>query len=332
MARKQSMKAVVTGGGGFLGKALCQALLAGPASHVVSISRGSYPELEKIGVEHHRLNLAKDADQLREIFQDAEVVFHTAAKVEMWGAYPDFYRVNVLGTKNVINACRQAGVPYLVYTSSPSVIADGTNLCNVDETYPYAKNYKANYPKTKALAEQAVLEANDEKLATCSLRPHLIWGPGDTNLIPTILDRAKKKKLLRIGPGKNLVDTTYIDDCVEAHLLAAAALKNNPDSRGQAYFISQGEPVPLWDFVDQVLARSGLAKLNRSLGIGAAHKIAAVLEGLSKLFPFLGEPRLTRFLVEEMSTDHHFNITKAKSLLGYSPAVSISEGLERTFS
>ena len=245
------MKCLVTGGGGFVGKALCERLVADGHS-VSSLSRGSYPELEQLGVKHLKVDIGDD--QSFPSFSDFEVVFHTASKVNMWGDRGEFERTNVQGTKNVIEACLAGAVKALVYTSSPSVIAKDHDACEIDESTPYPSNFMADYPRTKSIAERLVLQANGaQELSTCALRPHLIWGPGDRNFVPTILERAKAGKLMRVGDGSNLVDVSFIDDCVEAHVLAASTLLKDglkSPAAGKVYFISQGEPVKLWEWID----------------------------------------------------------------------------------
>ena len=323
-------KYVVTGGGGFVGSAIVRALLK-EGHEVIAIARGHYPELESIGAKTRRLDLTKEAFRLEEIFQNTDAVFHVAAKVDMWGDYQSFYEANVLATRSVVAACIASGVQRLIYTSSPSVIADGRDLNGIDESYPYPQKYLANYPKTKAQAEREVLAANSNKLWTIALRPHLIWGPGDNHLVPTIIERARLGKLIRVGDGKNLIDVSYIDDCVQAHLDALKALDANPSSRGKAYFISQGEPVNMWQWIDEILVLNGIEKIKKNIPSKLAYFLAWVLECISQIRPGKPEPLLTRFLVKEMYTSHYFDISAAKKELGYLPKYSIKEAMEVTF-
>ena len=228
---------VVTGGGGFVGKALSRALRQ-QGQEVLSLARGSYPELAAEGIQSAQVDLSSDIASWWELLKGAHGVFHTAAKVDMFGRYDGFYRTNVVGTEHVIAACCKAGVPNLVFTSSPSVVHDGSDLCGIDESYPYPKHFDAYYPATKARAEQLVRAANSSGLRTVSLRPHLIWGSGDTNLVPTVVARARAGRLTQVGDGSNLVDFSYIDDCVQAHLCAMRALEDRPDQvGGKVYFI-----------------------------------------------------------------------------------------------
>ncbi|MDA2935019.1 NAD-dependent epimerase/dehydratase family protein, partial [Acidobacteria bacterium AH-259-D05] len=230
------MKALVTGGGGFLGGAIVQGLLRKNYA-VRSFSRGSYPALESMGVEVFQGDLA-DGERIQGACHNCDVVFHVAAKTGIWGEYQRYYQANVVGTENVIAACRLQGISRLVYTSSPSVVFDGRDMQGVDERVPYPQRYKAAYPETKATAEQKILEANDDGLATVALRPHLIWGPGDTHLIPGIIARGRAGKLRRIGKNLQLVDFTYVDDAAAAHLLAAANLSPGSSISGRVFFIT----------------------------------------------------------------------------------------------
>jgi 2-alkyl-3-oxoalkanoate reductase len=321
---------VVTGGSGFVGKALCLRLLQSGAQ-VRSISRRDVPELRSAGAQVHRLDLTSDHDQLSQVLKGADVVFHTAAHVKMWGRYDDFFRSNVLATRALLDASRRCGVSRFVYTSSPSVIANGGDLRGVDETIPYPARHMAWYPETKAIAEREVRAAHGSDLRTVALRPHLIFGPGDTNLIPTILDRARAGRLIRIGKRETLSDFTFIDDCVSAHINASAALDASPHCGGRAFFVSQGEPTPLWAFINRALSLAGMPPVSRSIPIGIAKGVASLLEGVCTILPGAPEPPLTRFLVCEMSTDHYFNIESTRKALGFTPSVTVEEGLRRTF-
>ncbi len=312
-----------------MGSALCRAL-ARAGHQVISVARGRYPQLEEAGIGCVRADIGESLEKNYADFEGAEAVFHAASKVSMWGDYREFKRANIDGTGNIIRMCRACGIENLIYTSSPSVIADGSNLRGVDESYPYPRRHHAYYPATKAEAERLVLSENGAALRTVALRPHLIWGPGDTNLIPTILKKAKSGKLIRIGSGENLVDTTYIEDCVSAHLKALDAIKTNPVCRGKAYFISQGEPVKLWQWIDQILERNGLPAIRRAVPLKAALAAACAMEWWAGITG--GEPLFTRFLVSEMATDHYFDISAARRDLGYQPLCTVAEALDRTFS
>lgn len=322
---------VVTGASGFVGKALCFALLR-RGHRVRAVSRRPVLDLEAAGAESWRTDLSESPQKLAPILDGAEAVFHVAAHVGMWGRYDEFYRHNVTATQNLLSTGARLEVPKFIYTSSPSVVADGTDLCGIDESYPYPSRHTAFYPRTKAIAEREVLAADGVRgMRTVALRPHLIFGPGDTNLIPTILRRAAAGRLVRIGDGTNLSDFTYIDDCVGAHLAAFDSLSRNPGCAGRPYFVSQGEPMGLWDFVERVLVLNGLPPIERSLPKSFAYAAAVLFEAGARFLPGEREPLLTRFLVCEMATSHFFSIDRARSELGFTPTVTVEEGLRRTF-
>ena len=318
------MRALVTGGGGFLGQAIVRGLLGRGAS-VRSFSRHDHAELHTLGVEQLQGDLF-DADAVARAVQGCEMVFHVAARPGLWGEYEDYHRPNVVGTQNVIHACRRHGVQRLVYSSSPSVVFDGRDMEGVDESVPYASRFEAHYPRTKAIAEQAVRAANDAQLATVSLRPHLIWGPGDNHLLPRLAARARAGQLRRIGSRPNLIDTVYVDNAAEAHLLAADRLSPGSPIAGKAYFISQGEPVPLWDMVNRLLEAVGAPPVTRSIPAPLALALAWGFETAHRLARNPREPRLTRFLVHELAAAHWFDISAARRDLGYAPRIDIGDG------
>ena len=320
------MLALVTGGGGFLGQAIVEQLVA-RGDRVRSFARGRYAALERRGVECLQGDV-RDADAVRAACDGIDVVFHTAALAGIWGPWKDYYTINVVGTHNVIDACRAQRVGRLVFTSSPSVTFDGTSQEGVDES-ALPSRWLAHYPHTKALAEQAVLAAADDRLATCALRPHLIWGPGDRHLIPRLMARASAGQLRRVGDGTNRIDMIYVDNAAQAHLTAADALAPGSPVVGRAYFISQGEPVRCWPWIDQILALAGLPAVERSISLPAAWRIGAVLEAVYAALRLKGEPRMTRFLAAQLGTSHYFDIGRARRDFGYEPSVSTAEGMRR---
>jgi nucleoside-diphosphate-sugar epimerase len=322
---KSSDKVLVTGGGGFLGGAIVRQLVK-RGFRVTSFSRRNYTELEAMGVDQIQGDIS-DSTAVEQAFRNVDLVFHVASKPGVWGDYMAYYRTNVIGTRNVIAACKQHSVSRLIYTSSPSVVFDGSNMEGADESVPYPEKYHAHYPKTKAMAEQAVIAASNTRLKTIILRPHLIWGPRDNHLVPRIIERSGR--LIKVGDGKNLVDTIYIDNAADAHIQAADRLEKNYHLSGRVYFISQDDPIPLWEMVDNILKTAGLAPVRRSISRNTAWMIGAVLEIVYKTFNISGEPRMTRFLADELSTAHWFDIKAAKKDLGYSPKISMEEGLLR---
>ena len=325
MVDKGSKKVLVTGGGGFLGGAIVKRLVQSKDT-VVSFSRNLYPKLSSLGVRQIQGDI-RDKSAVEAALQGIDRVFHVAAKTGVWGAYSEYHDINVAGTENVISGCLEENVSGLVYTGSPSVVFDGTDMEGVNESVPYPPRFSAHYPKSKAMAEQSVVDASQKGLKTIVLRPHLIWGPEDTSLVPRIIARAKR--LVRIGNGDNLVDTVYIDNAADAHILAADRLEENPQLSGKIYFISQGVPIPLWEMINRILAAAGLPPVTRSISKRAAWTLGAVIEGIYKLLKIKREPHMTRFLAEELATAHWFDITAARTDLGYVPAVSIEEGLKR---
>jgi nucleoside-diphosphate-sugar epimerase len=316
---------LVTGGGGFLGSAIIR-MLATRGDAVRSFSRSRYPHLEALRVDQIQGDLA-DAESLQQACRGVDLVFHVASKTGVWGPYNAFHQANVVGTRNVLNACRTSGVRHLVYTSSPSVVFDGSDMEGVDESVPYPQTYHAHYPRTKAMAEQLVRDAAGSTLRTITLRPHLIWGPADNHLVPRIIQRARRLRI--IGEGKNKVDTIYVDNAAHAHILAAEKLIDRPQLSGRVYFISQDEPIGLWDMVNAILAAADLPPVKRRISVASARRIGGLLEWAYRTFRLPGEPQMTRFVAEELATSHWFDIRAARKDLGYRPQISTEEGLLR---
>ena len=324
----------ITGASGFIGGKIAERLL-GEGRRVRVLARQPLPALEKLGAEIVLGDLDNSAALLRGS-TGAGTVFHVAGHVGVWGPAQDFFRVNVDGTRHVIAACRAAGVSRLVYTSSPSVVYHGGDLSGVDESVPLCTQAPCAYPTSKAAAEQLVRAAHSPELATVSLRPHLVWGPGDKNVVPRVLALARRGRLKIIGPGKNRVDVTHITNVVEAHLLAEQALSTChiiDDKRpgggkagGQAYFITNGEPVVLWDWINQVLRGLGRPEIQKHVALGTAYFAGGVLEALWRILPLQGEPPMTRFVAKELATDHWFDISAARRDLGYVPLLTVAAG------
>lgn len=322
------MISLVTGGGGFLGRYLVELLVA-RGHRVRSLARGRYDFLDALGVEQHQGDL-RDAVAVFAAAKGVDVVFHTAAIASIFGKWQTFYGTNYLGTLNVLEACLHHHVGKLIYTSSPSVTFDGSDQRGIDESVPYSKRFLAYYPQTKALAEQTVLAANGVGgVATCAIRPHLIWGPRDQHLIPRLLERARQNKLLRVGAGTNLVDMTYVENAAEAHLQAAEALGPGSPVGGRAYFLSQGEPVNCWAWIDEILALANLPQVKRSISARTAYAVGAVFETAWRVLGRTDEPRMTRFLAAQLATDHYFDISAAQRDFGYVPRIPTDEGMRR---
>ena len=327
--KRETEHVLVTGGGGFLGKAVVKKLVS-RGYRVTSFSRNYYPKLDALGVRQIQGDI-RDVTAVDQAVKNHELVFHVAALPGVWGDYDAFYGINTKGTLNILAACLTHKVPRLIYTSSPSVVFDGSDMEGIDESAPYPDHYEAAYPETKALAEKAVRAAGQvtdgKGLATISLRPHLIWGPGDNHLVPRILARARR--LRRVGTGENRVDTIYIDNAADAHILAADRLKNQPDLSGKVYFISQGAPIRLWEMVDRILAAGNKPPVRKTISAKAAYRLGAVMEWIYRGARLQGEPPMTRFMARELATSHWFNIEAAKKDLGYQPQMTLEEGLKQ---
>ena len=318
-------KVLVTGGGGFLGKAVVKKLLAQHCD-VTSFSRQYHRSLEPMGVSQIRGDLT-DAAAVSSAVKGMDTVFHVAAKPGVWGPYADYFAVNVTGTRHVIDACLAWKVARLIYTSSPSVVFDGSDMENADESAPYPQTFLAPYPETKARAEKLVRQAAGQGLAVIILRPHLIWGPEDNHLVPGIIRRAGRLKI--VGRTDDLVDTIYVDNAASAHVLAARKIQENPSLSGNIYFISQDDPVSKWEMANAFLAAAGLPPITARVSAGTAYAAGWFFEKSFHLLGIAREPPMTRFVAKELATSHWFDISRAKKDLGYYPEISTKEGLKR---
>ncbi len=320
------MKVLVTGGGGFLGSHICKQLRF-RGHDVVSIARNRYPALDQIGVRQVLGDISA-FDPMLNATKGCDAVIHTAARAGIWGSLADYSTTNIGGTVSVLGACDMNGVRKMVYTSSPSVVHSGADIENGNESLPYAAEFKAHYPATKAAAERLVLQANGPNLATVALRPHLIWGPGDNHLLPRLVQRARAGKLRFIGPSKK-IDTVYIDNAVQAHMDALDQLEVGAACAGKAYFISQGQPIALDEMVNKLLKAVGLPAEQRRVSIRMATAAGFLYEQWYRLTNNRNEPPMTRFLAEQLSSAHWFNIGAARRDLGYQPKVTLAEGMVR---
>lgn len=322
------MKALVTGAGGFLGSHIVKQLVE--QGHAVrALCRREYPALRGLDVELAQGDL-RDREAVVAACRGVDAVFHAAAVPGIWGPWKRYYESNTLGTQHVVEGCRMHGVPRLVYTSSPSVTFDGSDQCGVDESAPYPSGWLCHYPHTKALGERHVLDSSGrDGLLACSLRPHLIWGPGDPHLIPRLIARARSGRLRRVGDGTNRIDIIYIDNAAAAHLQAAEALKPGSPVAGRAYFLSQGEPVNCWDWINEVLALADVPPVRKSISLPAAWKLGTAMEFTWRLLHLPGEPPMTRFLAAQLARSHYFDIARAKCDFSYRPQVSTEEGMRR---
>jgi nucleoside-diphosphate-sugar epimerase len=323
------VRILITGMGGFLGGALSHRLLE-QGHQLRTLSRRPLPDWEGLGVEVLRGSL-EDAQSVLQACQGMEQVFHVAAKAGVWGSFSEYWDSNVEGTRNVLQACHTHGITRLIHTSSPSSTFDGKDCLGADESKPYPEHFLNYYSETKAAAEKLVKAANGQHgLATVSLRPHLIWGPGDPHILPRVVRMSDLGRLKRVGPGDNLVDITYVDNAVEAHLCAARDLSLSSPQAGKAYFISNGAPVRLWEWVDEVLRGLGRRPVNSHISTAKARLAGGFLEWLYRTLRLPGEPPMTRFVACQMGTSHYYDISASERDFGYRPVVGFEEAMERT--
>jgi nucleoside-diphosphate-sugar epimerase len=321
------MKILVTGGGGFVGSHVIERLLARGYA-VRSIGRSSQPQLEAQGVEVVCGDLA-EASAVSAACEGVDAVFHVAARAGVWGSWDSYYQPNVIGTRNVVAACQQQGVGRLIYTSTPSVVFNGQPIRGGDESLPYGKNWLCHYAHTKAIAEEEALAANSESLKIVALRPHLIFGPGDPHLLPRVIASVQAGRLKIVGDGRSRVDVSYVGNVADAHLNAFDALTAGTGA-GQAYFISQGESVELWPWVNSILEGLGHAPLTTKIPLPVAYAVGALCEGLWKVLGRRDEPPITRFVAVELAKDHYFDISAARRDLGYLAHTPMAEALNQT--
>ncbi len=320
-------RVMVTGGGGFVGSAVVRKLVA-DGIEVGIIGRRQYPDLAKLGVAIHSGDI-RDRDFLIKACKSCDTVIHVAAKTGIWGPLSQYHDINVTGTQNVIDACKANNVSNLVYTSTPSVVFDSGDLCGVNEKTLYPKKFLCNYARTKVEAEKLVLAADSSVLNTTALRPHLVWGPGDTNLIPRLIQQGRSCQLKKIGDGRNLVDISYIDNVANAHILAAKNLVGYGSAKGKAYFISQGEPVNLWNWINKFFRRIDVPVVEKSISYRKAYWAGFLLEKIWQFRKDEREPPMTRFLAGQLAKSHWFSMDNAIKDLGYTPTVSNQEGMHR---
>nr|BDT28225.1 NAD-dependent epimerase/dehydratase family protein [Bacteriovorax sp. HI3] len=326
----KSTKVLVTGAGGFLGSYIVRDLKE-RGYEVYSFSRKKYKNLDDLGVIQRQGDLG-NYDDVEAALEGIDAVIHTASQVGMWGRYDDFYKTNVTGTDNIIRACHKHHIKKCVYTSTPSVAFGEESLKGVDESIGYPERYLSIYAETKAIAEKKVLMANNGILSTVALRPHLIFGPGDLNLVPRVVEAARAGRLKIVGDGENLVDVTYVENASLAHVMALEKLEANSPIAGKAYFLGQG-PIKLWDFTNELLVRSKLPPITKKVPFRIAYTVGLMIEmGLKLVGKYDIHPPMTRFVALQLGKSHYYNHHNLEHDLGFKPKYSIEEGLDKLFS
>ena len=322
------MSNLVTGGGGFLGRYLVEQLVArGEPVRVFCRSEPGCLGLE--GVSWFRGDV-RDAEAVAEACRDILTVYHCASVPGIWGPWSLYESINVQGTRNLISSATNAGATRFIYTSSPSVVFDGSDMIDADETTPLAHSFLCPYPRSKSIAETDVLGANGSHgLATVALRPHLIWGPRDNHLLPRLIQRARQGRLRQVGTGHNVISTTYVENAAAAHVQAADLLDLDAPHAGRAYFINEPESVNLWDWTNTLLELAGLPPVTRSISANNARRVGAAMELLWQILRLKSEPPMTRFLAEQLARSHSFSIEAAVRDFGYRKIVTAEEGLRR---
>jgi nucleoside-diphosphate-sugar epimerase len=319
------MKALVTGGTGFLGGALTRRL-HGMGWDVTALGRNPIRlnELEDEGIRPLRLDI-EQKDELIAACKGQEIVFHCAAFPSPWGNYEKFYQANVIGTRNVVQACLENNVKRLVHVSTPSIYFDYNSRMEVKENDPLPNPISA-YAATKLLAEEEVDKGFADGLAVVSIRPRALFGEGDTVIFPRLLSRLKSGGLPILGDGENIVDLTYIQNVVDALLLCAESPEN---TLGKKYNISNGDPVKIWYLVSRICDELSLPRPARKISYKTANAAAIAIEFMYSLIPYSPEPPLTRLTVSMLAHSTTLDISAAKEELGYQPKVSVEEGVER---
>jgi len=320
------LKILVTGGGGFLGSAVCRQL-SESGHEVIAFQRSPAKHLEPHGV----LSVSGDItepDQLITATRGCDAVIHTAGKAGVWGDPAEYRRINVEGTANVIEACRHNAIPILVQTSSPSIVHSGGDIGGADESLPIADNITAAYPASKAEAERRVIGANTPELKTTALRPHLIWGPGDPHILPRLVSRVRGGSLALPGPHK-IIDTIFVENAALAHVKAMQELAGAGRCAGKAYFVTNDEPLPQGEIIRRLLAAIGIEVRIRAVPAVLAKTAGALCEKAWLIFGLKSEPPITVFSVEQLATSHWFDTSAAKRDFAYTPTISIQEGLQR---
>jgi nucleoside-diphosphate-sugar epimerase len=322
------VRVLVTGASSLIGIGVVRSL-ASRGDEVVCLQRRRAVELDDVhGVEQVLADI-RSPDAVTAAAVGCDAVVHLAAKVGVVGSWDDYRAVNVDGTAHVLAAAERAGIGRVVHVSSPSVAHGGEPIVGAGAERPVVGRSAAWYPESKAMAELLALDAVSDRLGVVAIRPHLVWGPGDTQLVGRIVDRARAGRLALVGGGRSLVDTTYVDNAVDALVAALDAVGPDAQCSGRAYVVANGEPRTIRELVAGICAAADVPFAPRDVPLRAGIAAGAVVE---RIWPWLrrdDEPPLTRFLAEQLGTAHWFDPRPARDDLGWTPAVGIDEGLRR---
>lgn len=315
------MKVLVTGASGLLGGAVARTVAA-TGHEVTTFQR------RPSGVAGVRdvLGSMTDSSSIATAVAGQEAVVHLAAKVSLTGAPADFEAVNVEGTRSLIEAMRASSVPRLVFVSSPSVAHAGSSIVGDDALPASPADARGDYARTKAVAERLALAAADDDLRVVAVRPHLVWGPGDTQLVERIVDRARSGRLPLLDHGAALIDSTYVDNAASG---IAAALERVDAVSGRSYVITNGEPRTVADLMAGICGAAGVRAPRLRVPAGVARAAGSLVERVWAVRPGTDEPPMTRFLAEQLSTAHWFDQRRTQHDLRWTPDVSVDEGLRR---
>lgn len=315
------MKILLSGATSLIGRHVVAQLLQRGDS-VTVVQRGASG---LAGVEELRCDLSAPDEPaaLTECMQGKDAVVHLAAKVSVSGRWEIFEATNVQGTRRMIQAAQRAGVPGFVHVSSPSVAHAGKSLVGVQAGKADPENVRGHYARSKALGEQIALAANSEAMRVVSLRPHLVWGPGDTQLTQRIIDRARAGRLVLVGSGLAFIDTTYIDNAASA---IVAGIDNIERAAGRALVISNGQPRTVSEIIGRILQAAGLPSDLRRVPGSVATTAGSAIEYVWQKLDRQDDPPMTRFLAEQLATAHWFDQRETQQLLNWQPAIGLEEG------
>ncbi len=331
LGRADAQRVVVTGATGFLGGSVSRRLRAdSPGMEIVALGRDPRcgAGLQQAGIEFEQVELT-DYPAVQHALKGADVVIHCAALSSPWGPLSAFHAANVTASEHIARACVEAGTTRLVHISTPSIYHDGQPHLCVQEDAPLPARAVNHYAATKAEGERRLLAiAAAGGVSAVALRPRAIFGPGDTSLLPRLAHALRSGRLPRIGDGSCTVDMSYVDNVVDAVLLA---MKAPADLSGRSYNISNGEPVRIWDVIDQLADAIDVPRPRVRISRRSALVLATWMEGVFGLLAPLREPPLLRYGVDLLSVDMTLDIRRAREELGYQPRVAMAEALQRTF-